>query len=187
MCDTRSLLCILSMLGPIIGGLSLLVAALVAWRTFVVVQKRTADITWIDSFHDLYSEFWKDEKIAKVRMWIVSDKEYAKIVGVLEDRLRTENNVFGPDENEVLESIDQFCALLTKLQHFSSLEVSRRHVDPWKDVYAHFWIEKIKERKALVRYMDRFWRRLELKPKGSAIDPPAPIESTNPTAGIVTK
>jgi hypothetical protein len=150
-------------LGPLISAVALCVAAAGTWVTYIFFHRKTMQVTWIDSYRTLYAEFWKEENNAIVRNLITSDIAYAGIERVLIKRLKSDNNDLSDSENEVLERIDKFCALLVRIQFFESLKPSQKQRDLWNKTYGDFWIIKIRKREALRDYIVKFWPGVELE------------------------
>ncbi len=144
-------------LGPMLSGVSLLVAAIAAWATYFFYHRRTVQTAWIDSYRLLYAEFWKDEGIATVRNLITNDVEYTEAEKILRNRLDTKSNNLSVDQNKVIESIDRFCALLIRIKFFESLRLTRKQRALWNETYRDFWIAQIRKREALRNYMYEYW------------------------------
>ena len=129
----------LSKIGPFLSGISLLAAAGAAWITVFKINRRALYVAWLDGFRTLYEEFWQNEKIVRVRNWISSDIEYAELEKVLSERLKDKQNSLSPEDNEKLECIDQFCALLVRIEFFDGTIMTKKQRDLWHIVYENFW------------------------------------------------
>lgn len=132
----------LNTIGPFISGLSLAFGACAAWATVFVVNRRTLYMTWLDGFRTLYAEFWQNENMARVRTWICSDIEYGKLKDILTERLKTTDNLLDAEANEMLEYVDQFCALLVRIEFFDKTMMTTDQRDLWHKTYGDFWINK---------------------------------------------
>ena len=144
-------------LGPLLGGVSLAAGAAATWVTYLFYHRKTVQAAWIESYRLLYAEFWKDEGIAKVRNLISNDIAYAAVEPILEKRLKTDSNQLGNDENEMIELVDKFCALLIRIKFFESQWLTPTQRALWNETYRDYWITRVKKRKALRDYIDRFW------------------------------
>lgn len=153
----------LQKIGPFLSAIALFCGAAAGWVTYALYHRRVMYVTWIDGYRTLYAEFWKDEKIAKVRHWITSDIEYENIQKILIERMQSENNTLDNEQNIILDYIDQFCATLVRIEFFDRTLMSKRQRDLWNKTYGDFWITKIKQRDALRRYMEKYWPGLELR------------------------
>jgi hypothetical protein len=109
---------------------------------------------WIESYGSLYTEFWKDEGIASVRNLIANDVAYASIEPILEARLKTESNTLDAKENETIEQIDRFCAMLIRIK---MQPLTKKQRELWNETYRDAWIARVKKRKALRTYMETHW------------------------------
>jgi hypothetical protein len=155
-----------SWVGPLLSGVSLFLAAVIAWVVYNFAEKKNVEAAWINSCSGLYSEFWKDDRIAEVRYWIASDAGYAEIQPILAARMRDKRNTLGAAESKVLEKIDVFCAVISRIQFF--LEFSYRvRLTPrqralWEIAYGDFWISKISSRPELADYVREYWTGIAL-------------------------
>jgi len=150
-------------LGPLMSAVALCAAAAGTWVTYIFFHRKNMQATWIDSYRALYAEFWKEDNNAIVRNFITSDIAYAGVERILIKRLKSDNNDLSDSENEVLERIDKFCALLVRIQFFESLKPTRKQRDLWNKTYGDFWIIKIRKREALREYIVKFWPGVELE------------------------
>lgn len=148
---------ILNKIGPFLSGVSLLLAACAAWVTVFKINRRAMYMTWLDGFRALYAEFWQNRNIARVRSWISSDVEYAELEKILLERLKSKRNLLNAEANKTLEQIDQFCALLVRIEFFDRTIMTRQQRDLWQRTYGDFWGKKINEREALRQYMEEYW------------------------------
>lgn len=155
-------------IAPLISGVAFLLAAIAAWVTVFLVNRRTANKDWVDGFRDIYREFWKDPDMAKVRLWIVSESEYCKIETILRKRLplpllcngRPDGsalNTLDATENDVLELIDRFCSVMAQFEYFYHLPASRKHRKRWRTLYNRSWLYRLEQREALRHYVQAFW------------------------------
>jgi len=166
-------------LGPLLGGASLAAGAVATWVTYFFYHRKTVQAAWIESYRLLYAEFWKDEGIAAVRNLIANDVAYALIEPILEERLKTDSNKLSAEENEMIELIDRFCALLIRIKFFESRRLSKTQRALWNETYRDYWIARVKTRKALRAYMDRFWPGLRSVLRESDVKALATKEATD--------
>ena len=152
----------LSKLGPFIGGISLAITALLAGLTAATFNKRSLHLTWINSFRQLYDEYWRDPAIAQARRWISNDIEYLEVEPILLERLKTETNKLDSAANDAIETIDRFCALITKVEYFDRTMMTGGQRDLWEGAYVDYWLRKMSEREALREYVRRFWPRIPI-------------------------
>lgn len=158
---------ILGQVGPFLSGISLLLAAIVAWVVYFTFNRKDLYQRWVDSFRVLYREFWNDEEMSKVRMWLVSDRLYSDhLQQVLRERNTQpdDHNNLERTENEALNSVDRFLALMVRAQSFASDIQNMRHLTPaqralWdKLLRRRFWDEP--NREDLKRYVEKHWEEL---------------------------
>lgn len=156
-----SLLEILQQIGPFISGLALLIAAGAAWATFFLINRKLTlqqqHDSWLDSFHLLYAEFWKDDRIATVRQWITNDHEYVSIEKILNARLSENSILLDNEASAKLESIDRFCSLMVRITFFGKLAMTEHQKDLWNIIYGGFWITIMHKRNTLMLYIYKFW------------------------------
>src|ERR1700679_3825343 len=132
--------------GPLLGGIGLLITAAAAWTTYVYYYRRTRDAAWLDRYRVLYGEFWKEERIAKIRAWISSDLEYAKLAPILSKRLQSARNEFDATTNNTLEELDYFCSILLRIEFFDRNRMTREQKALWYETFEKYWLAKIRER-----------------------------------------
>jgi hypothetical protein len=153
----------LSLIGPFLSGTSLFIAALAALLTLFIYNRRENQHQWDESFRSIYGAFWNDEKIfPKIRTYIVSDHLYEKhLKPTLEDRIRTgklDNNL-NETQNNLLDEIDRFCAILVRARSFGRWPISRRRRQLWKKLlYTDMWTTR--NRDALKKYIEMQWEEL---------------------------
>jgi hypothetical protein len=103
-------------IAPLLTAFGAILTGVGAWATFVLISRRTIQLTWVVGFRELYAEFWRDESIAVARRWITSDVEYEEVKGVLSARNKCrQQNTLNSDDNKKLDSIDRFLAVLLSL------------------------------------------------------------------------
>jgi hypothetical protein len=151
-------------LGPLLSGFALLLAATATWVTYLFIARRTMQNAWIDTYRVLHAEFWKDDNIAIVRNWITSEVAYVEVEKILSERLKSEENHLNSSENQTLEKIDKFCALLIRIQFFENSRMTKTQRDLWNKTYGNYWLRKIQQRKALRNYISAYWPSIRLEP-----------------------
>jgi hypothetical protein len=144
-------------LGTLVGGLALWVAAAAAWATYAFYYRVANDAAWINRYQVLYGEFWKDPRIAQVRIWISSEAEYAKLANILRERLKSDQNTLGVDENRTLEQIDYFCSVIMQIDFMTRGKMTRRQRELWRMTFGDYWMRKIAERTELRSYIQKYW------------------------------
>jgi hypothetical protein len=150
----------LNRIGPFLGGLGVIIGATAAWFAYFFVQRRNAYLQWVDGFRAIYAEFWKDDVISQVRRWITSDKEYETLKKVLDLRLCGERNNLTPQENETIEKLDRFLALIMRVESFDK---GRWHADQkelWDSLFERFWIKLLFSRPEVCQYIFKYWHAL---------------------------
>lgn len=150
----------LNKIGPFLSGIGLIFTAVAAWTTFLLINRQALNRVWLDSFRQLYNEFWKDEQIAIMRNIIVSDVEYKKVEQVILERLKNERNLFSFEENKIIECVDRFCAFLMKVDFFDREYMTPKQRELCNKTYGNYWVRKVKDREALYRYKSKFWPTL---------------------------
>jgi hypothetical protein len=141
-------------------GICMLAAA--AWITYAFYHRKALEDVWVSTYRILYAEFWKEEKIAKVRGWIGNNNEYRGIEKILIKRLSSDDNCLSLEENHVIEYIDYFCALISRAQHLNALKIDDGRRKMWNETFGSFWTKKIEERENLRKYVEKYWPHLEL-------------------------
>ena len=151
-------------LGSLIGGIALSLSAIAAITTLFFVSRRQVMLTrmqqdadWQKNFRDTYIQFWKDADLATVRGWISNDNLYEEIEPVLVTRLQSTRNTLSQEDNEKLEMIDRFCAVIASIDVLGAYSLSPMQNTLYQRVYGTFWPDAIQERKALKEYVERYW------------------------------
>lgn len=148
-------------LAQVLTGFTALAALGLAYETLekVHLAKRRAD--WLESFRLLYREFWQDDTIAEVRLWMVNDRAYETPRAVLLRRQTTVANTLDTYDNAVLEKLDRFCALMVRVNTLGALGENEEQQRLWFNLYGRFWLGKMRERDELQQYILRHWPVLE--------------------------
>ncbi len=142
--------------GQFLSGIGLVVTATVAVTTLVFFQRRTMESQWLDSFRRLYAEFWETPESAQVRRWLTNTKEYEDIKNILIDRLGSDENGLDTDANDNIEKLDRFCALMVRVTSFGTRSMTSRQRELYDRIYGAFWIQKIRGRREVVRYIEKY-------------------------------
>jgi hypothetical protein len=157
----------LGQLGPVLSGISLLIGAIVAWYVYFKFNRKDLYQRWVDSFRVLYEEFWSNEEMGTIRMWIVSDQLYStnlEQVLIRRNGQPDNHNNLDANDNKVLNSLDRFCSLMVRAQSFASDRQNMRHLTPeqralWsKLLYTGFWAGR--GRTELEKYVAKQWPEL---------------------------
>lgn len=145
----------------VLTGIAALAALGLAYETLdkVHLAKRRAD--WLDSFRLLYREFWQDDEIAEVRLWMVNDRAYETPRAVLLRRQASVDNTLDAYDNAVLEKIDRFCALMVRVHTLGALGDDEDQERLWFNLYGRFWLGKLQRRDELKQYIRLHWPVLE--------------------------
>jgi len=136
-----------------------MIGAAAAWTTYVLYYRRTMDDNWISTFRALYAEFWANEKVAHVRKYLSSEDEYRKLDIILTKRLSTNENLLSSDENDVLESLDRFCATMMRILYFGHRKMTPRQTKLYNAVFS-YWKDSIKKRRPCMHTSSNIGRRL---------------------------
>ncbi|MCR6734315.1 MAG: hypothetical protein NVV83_09610 [Afipia sp.] len=113
--------------------------------TLFVVHLHAKSYQWLEGFQSLYKSFWDDDEIARTRKFLVNDVTYITLRDVLKKRLASTNNNLTPEENDELEKIDRFCALMVRISFFANLSRNKEHRNLYRATFS-FWIDKLKQR-----------------------------------------
>ena len=146
----------LNKIGPFVSGVSLLIAALAAWVTLLLFHKRTLDINWIAGIRILYADFWDDTRMANVRVWLSSEKEYSIISEILIKRLTYKHNDLSLDENIKLDQIDRLCSFMARIAIFGRIPMTTKQRELYDSLYV-YWADVLQSREELFEYIQRYW------------------------------
>ena len=150
-------------IGPLVGGIGLIIGAVIALITYHFVHARSLEINWLNNFNSLYHEFWKDNEIAEVRQWITSENDYGMICKVLSNRGKPhEKNELASSDNEKLEKLDRFISLMVRIKFFRKITKKPSHKKLYDLTFYYYWREKIKSRKEIMDYIDDYWNGLNI-------------------------
>lgn len=149
---------ILNMIGPFLGGLGIIITALLAVITYFFIHQRTTETSWVESFRVLYGEFWKDDEITQVRRWITNSLEYEILEETLKIRMKNDDgNYLSEEDNNTLENLDRFCSVMMRIKYFGQMKMTKRQRELYRETYESFWRKKINERVLLRDYINRYW------------------------------
>lgn len=147
----------LNFLPQIFTASAIFTGVLVAYRGFELSSKAHQD-PWFVSFRDLHKEFWDDDKLKCVRIWICSDQEYMNVLlPVLEAR---KNGTVDANQYEHLESIDRYCALMIRVCLLRDANMTEEQIKTFQTLGYDAWLQKTKERVEIYRYIEKHWKHL---------------------------
>lgn len=146
--------------GPYLSGIGLLIGAAAAWTTYAFYHRRTIEDNWVSTFRALYAEFWNDKKMGVVRKYLSSEEEYGKLDVILTKRLAVAENLLSSEENDILEILDRFCAMMVRILYFGRRKM-RPHQAKLYDAVFGYWKESIKKRKNVKAYIKKYWTSLD--------------------------
>jgi hypothetical protein len=148
---------------PLGNELGLVLAGIAAFAFFIAVQMHQRRDQWLGSFRGIYGEFWGDDHVAYARSIIVSSTCYNEILRpILNKRNNNEENFLTLEENDILDKIDRFCAIMVRVTSFSSTLKKPDEFELWEKLFYDFWINKVEPREGLRTYIQNHWK--ELKP-----------------------
>jgi hypothetical protein len=151
---------------PLVSSIAAALAAVAALTTAFLLSRRAADKAWVESFSEIYREFWEDEDMAKVRLWIINEPSYATIEPILLRRFPpnekgktdpTTPNTLSIDDNKVLEMIDRFCSYMVQFEFYYKLPASTKQRLLWRPLYNRSWMRQLQARDALREYVNNTW------------------------------
>lgn len=150
-------------IAQLIGSVGLIGAAAAGWATFILYHRKSLESQWAEGFRQIYTDFWKDEKVSKARRWIDNDFEYEELKRVL--NLVPERGSFNmrPEDYDYIERLDRFLATILRVLSFiqrrkNSMREEQRWL--WANMFEGYWVAKMKSRPELVRYVEQNWRGL---------------------------
>jgi hypothetical protein len=153
--------------GALSSGAGGLLAAFAAWYAIFFIKRKAIDIEkerqfaeWTKEFATLYEEFWKNPDIKQVRKWLVHEEEYRTLETVLEHRLSTPENCLSSEEYDMLEKVDQFCALMARISLFDQRDQTPAQSNAWEAVHYRDWLKLAQRREQLRKYIDKYWPSL---------------------------
>jgi len=82
------------------------------------------------------------------------------VKAVLDERLKLENNNLSATENQIIESLDKFCALLSRVVSFNKARLRKEESDLWHSLYEEYWIRKLYSRPEIEIYVRKYWNYL---------------------------
>ena len=147
-------------LSPILQAAALLIGVRYAAKNFRIgAQKHQAE--WYANFRDMHCDFWQDPRMAIVRKWIANPNAYRdELVPVLERRAISPDLVSAV-EYDALETVDRFCALLSRILEHNPEALSADHVWMIESTFDIYWINTVMaDRPGLHTYMKAHWPRL---------------------------
>ena len=133
-----------------IGSLSL--SAFVAFYGYRI-QRRDKDNAWVQAFRDLYSKFWSDDHMTRVRAWLACDASYKEIEPILVKRLAL--GKIEVNEYEILESIDRFCALMMQMLQMIPRSTDQERL--YRQLIDRYWLQKLRARQPFRGYVTTYW------------------------------
>lgn len=133
---------------------------LVAYRGFELNSKAHQD-PWFITFRDLHKEFWGEENLECVRVWICSDQEYEKTLlpVLIERKLGTVD----AEKYEILEKLDKYCALMIRVCLIQEAEISDAQREIFMSLGYEAWIKKTLKRTEIYSYIKDHWEHLDKK------------------------
>jgi hypothetical protein len=151
----------LAHIGQLLSGIGVLITTLVALCTLFIFHKKQLDDAWLDRFRNLYQEFWNDEGMIEARHLINNSEGYAELEKILKKRNMTPDCNVNWEEYKILERIDNFCSVLTRVRSFGlSIRMSDIQKELWEDLLYSLWIKKFEEKTELREYVKRHWPKL---------------------------
>ncbi len=149
-------------IGPFLSGIGLIFTAGAAWTTYLFYYRKTTDTNWLDTFRKLYEEYWKSDEMARMRKYLASEDEYAKLEAILIKRLADATNKLDTHENDILELVDRFCALMIRILSFGEVSTKPRQKSLYNPLF-NYWIVTIKKRRQLMLYLENCWEPLHAR------------------------
>lgn len=140
----------------ILGTIASLSLAATALLTHFFQRRQKAE-AWYQTFRELYARFWTDEQIAEVRSWIACDAAYEKVRPTLGQRFKGEVAV---EEYWILERVDRFCALIIQIVQLNPEKGNSEQKKYYSELYDRYWFDKVRTRRELWKYVEKFWRTL---------------------------
>lgn len=125
---------------PLLQILVLLAGLKYTARSFQIgSQKHQAE--WYANFRSLHRDFWKDEQMAKARKWIANPTAYrSELLPVLQKRAVSPGEVT-PQEYDVLETVDRFCAMLETTVAHNAEVLSADHQWMIDTAFGSYWVK----------------------------------------------
>lgn len=152
-------------LATLVGAI---IAGSLAFFTFWMIGLHTRRLQWFQAFQAIYEAFWNNDETSKFREMLVSDSAWEDWRSLIQKRLATDRNELSHDQNVELEKLDRFCALLVRIAFLRDTS-TRRWRRRLQDALFLFWLERIKERQELLRYIELYWgplyEKLDQKPR----------------------
>jgi hypothetical protein len=147
----------LSWFGLAAGGAGSAATAIAAWVTFFLISNRTQQTAWETTMRSILSDFWTNERIRRARYMIQYPREYEKVKALIVKF--TEGNVagFSDSDMEMIEDIDVLCSLMARVSFLGASKMTAEQKEIWYRLFVKFWIEEIKKRTELRRYIQAFW------------------------------
>lgn len=139
------------------GLITTATAVLVAWTGFLAyrIQRRNDAESWMTSFSELYSRFWWNDEMGRVRSWIACTPAYNKVRSVI--RRRAQEQEVEPEDYIVLESVDRFCSILVQIVELNPGKHRKEQLRYYDQLYDRYWLQKLAKRQELRDYIGIFW------------------------------
>jgi hypothetical protein len=144
-------------IAPLISSIALAIGAGAAWATLFFFQSRTLKMQWAESFRQIYSDFWKDENVAKARRRIDNALEFDALREVIAKSLLDDKIGLDPYEYEILEDLDGFCAILLRAALLGEGKMTSAQREQWTAMFGSYWVNRLYERPELKDYVNRYW------------------------------
>lgn len=147
-------------IAQLVTAFGIVLTASAGWVTYFFYHRKTLNENWGTVFRALYAEYWNSDDMAKMRKCIASEEEYAQLEVILRKRLSSVTNLMSSDENDVLEKVDKFCALMIRIISFGERDMDRQQRDLYDPLFT-YWTDAVIKRDALMKYIALYWESLD--------------------------
>jgi len=153
-------------MGQLMAGIGIIITALCAGATLIVISLQQKRKQWVDDFRALYAEFWKDNNASQVRMWIVSDKLYNDVLKSILKQRNAGCNDLDEGASIILDRVDRFISLILQLETFEKMRpmTARQRSLIKRLSFSKYWRPRAMSRPELADYISKYWKNeFELK------------------------
>jgi hypothetical protein len=112
-------------------------------------------------FREIWHRLWTDDDLTFIRRCLINEEDYKNLEPVVKKRMQTRKNVLAPNENQILDKLDRFCAFLVLAKSIGHRSFRPEKQLLWtKLMEGYNWINEIHNRKAISDYCNEHWSEL---------------------------
>ncbi len=133
-------------------ALATFIAAMVTTYSSRKIFEKSSKDAWLKTYQTHYLDFWHDEDIRNVRMWIVNNEAYETIKGILIKRLNRPETI-SKEEYLQIDKIDKFVNTITLIRQINPRLSGDEQI--WEELFLKYWLTSPKrmERTEMIEYV----------------------------------